>query len=28
MYVNEFSWRHNNRKNPNAFGDLLTTCSK
>jgi transposase-like protein len=28
LYVNEFSWRHNNRKNPNAFGDLLTTCSK
>jgi hypothetical protein len=28
MYVNEFSWRHNNRKNPDAFRDLLTTCSK
>jgi transposase-like protein len=28
LYVNEFSWRHNNRKNPNAFSDLLTTCGK
>jgi transposase-like protein len=28
LYVNEFSWRHNNRKNPDAFRDLLTTCSK
>ena len=28
MYVNEFSWRHNNRKNPDAFRNLLTTCSK
>ena len=28
LYVNEFSWRHNNRKNPDAFSDLLTTCSK
>jgi transposase-like protein len=28
LYVNEFSWRHNNRKNPEAFADLLTTCSK
>jgi len=27
LYVNEFSWRHNNRKNPDAFRDLLTTCS-
>lgn len=27
LYVNEFSWRFNNRKNPNAFADLLTTCS-
>ncbi len=26
LYVNEFSWRFNNRKNPNAFSDLLTTC--
>jgi len=28
LYVNEFSWRHNQRKNPDAFRDLLTTCSK
>jgi hypothetical protein len=28
MYVTEFSWRHNQRKNPDAFADLLTTCSK
>jgi len=28
LYVNEFSWRHNNRKNPDAFSDLITTCSK
>ncbi len=28
LYVNEFSWRHNNRKNPNAFADLVTTCSQ
>jgi transposase-like protein len=28
LYVNEFSWRHNNRKNPDAFADLLTTCNK
>jgi hypothetical protein len=26
LYLNEFSFRHNNRKNPNAFGALLTTC--
>jgi transposase-like protein len=28
LYVNEFSWRHNNRSNPEAFADLLTTCGK
>jgi len=28
LYINEFSYRHNNRKNPNAFADLITTCSK
>src|ERR1035437_138758 len=27
LYVNEFSWRYNNRNNPNAFADLITTCS-
>jgi transposase-like protein len=26
LYVNEFSWRFNNRRNPNAFADLITTC--
>lgn len=26
LYMNEFSWRYNNRKNPNAFADLITTC--
>lgn len=28
LYVNEFAWRFNNRKNPDAFGDLITTCGK
>lgn len=27
LYLNEFSWRFNNRKNPNAFADLVATCS-
>jgi IS1 family transposase len=27
LYVNEFAWRYNNRKNPNGFADLITTCS-
>jgi transposase-like protein len=27
LYVNEFAWRFNNRENPNAFADLITTCS-
>jgi len=26
LYVNEFSWRYNQRHNPNAFADLITTC--
>jgi transposase-like protein len=26
LYLNEFSWRHNNRENADAFGDLITTC--
>jgi transposase-like protein len=28
LYVNEFAWRFNNRKNPDAFADLITTCGK
>jgi hypothetical protein len=28
LYLNEFSYRHNNRKNPDAFADLVTTCGK
>jgi transposase-like protein len=28
LYLNEFSYRHNNRKNPEVFLDLLTTCGK
>ncbi|HUO04724.1 MAG TPA: IS1595 family transposase [Candidatus Binataceae bacterium] len=28
LYVNEFAWRYNNRDNPNAFADLITTCSQ
>jgi len=23
LYLNEFSWRYNNRKNPDIFADLL-----
>jgi transposase-like protein len=26
LYVNEFSWRYNQRHTPNAFADLITTC--
>jgi len=26
LYLNEFSYRHNNRFNPDAFADLITTC--
>jgi len=26
LYLNEFSFRHNNRRNPDAFGALVTTC--
>ncbi len=26
LYMNEFSWRCNNRRNPSAFADLITTC--
>jgi transposase-like protein len=28
LYVNEFAWRFNNRKNPAMFADLLQTVSK
>lgn len=28
LYLNEFSYRHNNRKNPDIFADLITTCDK
>jgi transposase-like protein len=26
LYLNEFSWRHNNRNNPDIFFDLLAGC--
>ncbi len=28
LYLNEFSFRHNNRHNPHIFQELLTTCGK
>jgi hypothetical protein len=28
LYLNEFSFRHNNRKNADAFGAMVTTCGK
>jgi len=28
LYLNEFSWRHNNRKNPHAFADLIQGVDK
>jgi transposase-like protein len=28
LYMNEFSWRFNNRDNPDAFADLITTCGR
>ena len=28
LYLNEFSYRHNMRKNPNAFGELLATSGR
>jgi IS1 family transposase len=27
LYLNEFSFRHNHRKDPDMFGALVTTCS-
>ena len=26
LYLNEFSWRFNNRKNPNIFFDAIAGC--
>ena len=26
LYLNEFSYRHNNRNNPDVFADLIATC--
>lgn len=28
LYLNEFSFRYNNRKNPEMFADLITTCAQ
>jgi len=28
LYLNEFSYRHNNRDNPDAFANLLETCDQ
>ena len=28
LYLNEFSFRFNNRNNPDMFGELITTCSQ
>lgn len=28
LYLNEFSFRHNPRKHPDAFGAMLTTCAQ
>lgn len=28
FYLNEFSFRHNNRKNVDIFADLITTCGQ
>jgi transposase-like protein len=28
LYLNDFSFRFNNRKNPDMFADLITTCGK
>jgi hypothetical protein len=26
LYLNEFSWRHNNRNNPDIFDAVLAGC--
>ena len=28
LYLNEFSFRANNRKNPDMFGEMVTTCGQ
>jgi hypothetical protein len=28
LYLNEFSFRYNNRENPDMFGDMVTTCGQ
>jgi transposase-like protein len=28
LYLNEFSWRFNNRKNPEIFADLIQSVSR
>ena len=28
LYLNEFSFRFNNRKNPDMFGAMVTTCGR
>ena len=28
LYLNEFSYRHNNRDNPDAFANLIETCDQ
>ena len=28
LYLNEFSYRHNNRDNPDAFANLVETCDQ
>jgi hypothetical protein len=28
LYLNEFSYRHNNRRNPAMFADLVSTCAQ
>ena len=28
LYLNEFSYRFNNRENPDMFGAMVTTCGR